>query len=958
MGKSINKALMLAAGAAALAIGANAAAQSPGKGAAAAARSARVEVPPMQFKERRLANGLRVISLRDTTTPNVAVSVWYEVGSKHDPAGRSGFAHLFEHILSRKTRNMPFNAIVGLVEDVGGVRNASTWYDRTNYYEIVPARYLETMLWTHAERMALPVVDAQVFETERNVVKEELRQRVLAPPYGRLRFLLNENSWDKMPHRRPGIGSIEDLEATTLEDARAFHEAYYGPDTATLIVSGNFDEKQLQGWVDRYFAGIKPRANKISLTVATRDAPRTSPRTVTMYAPNVPLPVVGSSWRIPGSSHPDIAAIQVLDAIVSQGDSSRFYRALIEPQLASRAGAEFSDVEEQGYWAPQITLASGRKVEEVEAALSAEVARLRDAPVTAAELAEAKTELAANALRERETFSGRAFDLGEALVRTGDPRASDKRLAAIGRVTAADIQRVARKYLTPEARLDFRYLNEAQRPAGEADNWANPVPLPRFASVPPASRPAIELAPEGERQKPPAPGAAVAVTPPVISETRLPTGLHVVTARSGNVPLATMTVVVKGGASTDPREKAGVAAMAANLLTKGTATRSARQIAAELESLGASISSGAGPDGALLSVSAPVANLEAAGRILADIVQNPTFPAEELERDRKRALDALSVALRDPGALAQMVAQPLLYGTAPYGTLANGTPGSLKTMTREDLAAHHRIWWHPANASLVVAGGIEAQQASRLAASLFGGWRGNGPAPTPPASRAGEAQKVRTVVIDLPGAGQAAVVAAMRGIGRSDPTFYSLNVANAVLGSGSSGRLFQEVRVKRALSYGANSGMPGRLDASVLTAASQTKNESAADVVQIFLTELDRLGKEPLEADLTAKRIAFLSGNYNRQVETSGGLSATLASLIQQGMPAAEAARFAQQLEAVTPAQASAAAAAIASSGRATVVVVGDASKFLDKLKAIRPDVEVIPAAELDLDAPTLRRAR
>jgi len=955
MDKPMIKALLMAAGAAGLVASAAATAQAP---ASRAATTARVEVPPLQFKERRLANGLRVISLRDTNTPNVAVSMWYDVGSKHDPAGRAGFAHLFEHILSRKTRNMPFNAIVGLVEDVGGQRNASTWYDRTNYYEIVPARYLETMLWTHAERMALPVIDEQVFETERNVVKEELRQRVLAPPYGRLRFLLNENSWDKMPHRRPGIGSIADLEAATLEDARAFHEAYYGPDTATLIVSGNFDEAQLQRWVDHYFAGIAQRPKKTSLTISTRDAPRIQPRTVVMYAPNVPLPVVGSSWRIPGSAHPDTAAIAVLDAILTQGDSSRFYRSLIEPQLASDTGSDFSDVEEQGYWAPQITLASGRKVEEVEAALAAEIARLRDAPVTAAELAEAKTEIAANALRERETFSGRAFDLGEALVRTGDPRASDKRLAAVQRVTAADIQRVARKYFQPQARLDFRYLNETARPAGQADAWANPVPLPRFASVPPTSRAPNTLAPEAERMAPPAPGAAVAVTPPVIAETRLPTGLSVVAARSGNVPLATMTLVVKGGASTDPRAKAGVAAMAANLVTKGTTNRSARQIAAELESLGASINSGAGPDGVLLSVSAPVANLEAAGRILADIVQNPTFPAEELERDRKRALDGLSVSLRDPGAIAQMVAQPLLYGSAPYGTLSYGTPGSLKAMTREDLAAHHRIWWHPANASLVIAGGIDTARAGQLAATLFGGWRGTGPAPTPPASRAGQAQKVRTVVIDLPGAGQAAVLAAVRGIGRSDPTYYDVSVANAVLGSGSSGRLFQEVRVKRALSYGANSGMPGRLDASVLTAASQTKNESAAEVVQVFLDELDRLGKEPFEADLTAKRIAFLSGGYNRQVETSGGLAGTLAGLIQQGMPPTEAARFVRQLESVTPAEASAAAARIASSRGATIVVVGDAARFLDKLKAIRPDLEVIPAAELDLDSPTLRQAK
>jgi zinc protease len=658
------------AGLAALAAAAPASAQ--GKAQAAPAR---LNVPPLAFKERRLANGLRVISMRDTTTPNVVVSVWYEVGSKHDPEGRSGFAHLFEHILSRKTRNMPYNMINKLTEDVGGVRNASTWYDRTNYFEIVPARYLQTMLWTHAERMALPVVDKQVFETERNVVKEELRQRVLAPPYGRLRLLLSEHGWDRMPHRRPGIGSIEQLDAATLEDAQAFHEAYYGPDTATVIVSGNFDEAQLQRWVDQYFGKIAPREKKIPLAIAERDKVRTAPGTAVMYAPNVPLPVVGTSWRIPGSAHPDMAAIQVLDYILTAGDNSRLNRSLVyEKQLATEVTSDFADVEEQGYYAPYAILAGGKRVEEAESALAAEMARLRDAPVTAAELAEAKTEILAGALRERETFSGRAFDLGEALVRTGDPRAADKRLAAVQRVTAADVQRVARTYLAANGRLDFRYLNEEQRPKGQADAWANPVPMPRFKSVPAATRPAQTLAEESERQQPPAPSAAVAVTPPAISETRLPTGLSVITAKTGEVPLATMTLMVKGGASTDPRAKAGLASMAASLATKATKTRNAQQIAAELESLGATIFGGAGSDGEFISVSAPAATLEPAGRILADIVQNATFPAEELERERKKALDALSITLRDPGGLANLVAQPLLYGAAPYGTIASGTP--------------------------------------------------------------------------------------------------------------------------------------------------------------------------------------------------------------------------------------------------------------------------------------------
>ena len=929
----------------------------PVAAAAQGASAPQLSVPPIAYKGRKLKNGLTVYTLRDTTTPNVSVSLWYEVGAKHDPAGRSGFAHMFEHILSRKTVNMPYNMINRLTEDVGGVRNASTSWDRTNYYETVPARYLETMLWTHAERMARPVVDAEVFEKERNVVKEELRQRVLAPPYGRLfSFVTIENAWDRMPHRRPTIGSIADLDSAKLEDARAFHEAFYGPDTATLIVSGNFDEAQLDRWIDQYFGAIPARAGKTSLVIKEREKPRTQPRLVTAYAPNVPLPVAGSLWLTPGSSHADLAALDVLDAILSAGDNSRLYQGLVQTGLATSVSGNLIETEETGFYAPYVILAGGKSVAEAEKALAAELDKVRSQPVSAAELAEAKNELIADALRQRETFQGRAFALGEAIVRTGDPRSPDKRLADIQKVTAADVQRVARKYLAPNARVDIRYLNEKERPAGQTgDSWANPAPLPTFASVPPAQRPPNALAPEGEREQPPAPGAAVPVTPPTIAESRLANGLTLVSARTGNVPIASMTMVFKGGASTDPRGKAGLATLAADLATRGTATRSAQQIAAELESLGASINSGAGPDGITVSVSAPTANLEAAGRVLADIVQNASFPTDEVERQRTRSIDALSVAMKDPGALASMLVQPAVYGAAPYGSLAGGTIASLKGLGRDDLVQQYRTWWHPANAALVVSGGIDPQAAAAMAQRLFAGWQGSGPAPAVPTARAGDPLKPRTIVVDLPGAGQAAVVAAVRGIDRADPDYYNLVIANAILGSGSNGRLFEEVRTKRALSYGAGSTHPARADDAVLTASAQTKNESAADVAKIFLDELDRLGTQPLTPEEVMKRKAFVSGIYTLQSETSQGFGATLAGLIQQGLSPSEAVRYLQRIESVSPEAATKAAARLSASDRATLVIVGDASKFIDKLRAIRPDVELIKADQLDLESASLR---
>lgn len=921
-------------------------AQPPAKAIAAP----KIAVPPIAFTERTLANGLRVIAIRDTTTPDVSVQVWYDVGSKHDPERRSGFAHLFEHILSRKTVNMPYNMINRLTENVGGTRNASTWFDRTNYYETVPAQYLETMLWTHAERMARPVIDDEVFNTERNVVKEEFRQRILAPPYGRLRLVLDENSFDTMPNRRSGIGSLEQLDAATLADARAFHEAFYGPDTATLIVAGNFDQARLNTMVDSYFAAIPKRKNAIPLKITATDAPRAKPRLVTAFGPNVPLPQIATTWRVPGTANPDLAALDVLTAILSAGDSARLKRSLMfDRPLATDVEVELSDTEDGGFFAPTVTLASGQSIETVEAALAAEIAAVRDQPVTPAELAEAKTTLLSDALRERETATGRAFALGEALVRTGDPKALDKRLAQVQRVTAGDVQRVARAYLTQQSRVDIRYLDESKRPAGAKDAWSNPTPMPRWATVPAATGAALGLAPEGQRQAPPAPGASVAITPPVIGETKLANGTRVLAARTGDVPVATMALLFPGGASSDPAGQAGLAAATAAVAVKGTTTRSAKQIAAELEALGAQIETNALADGTILRVTATVATLEQAGAILIDVARNASFPAAEFEQERHRNLDQLQVGLKSPAYLAAQTLNRAVYGAAPYGAVV--TPASLNALSRDGLAAERDRRWRADTATMVVTGGLDNVQAQAIARRLLAGWRATGTAPVPVAAPAGNASTPRFIVIDMPGAGQAAVAAGVRVPDRADPTYAGVMVANAILGGGSNGRLFQEIRAKRALSYGAYSSVGARADDGLLVAASQTKNETAPDVAAILLAEFKRLGTEPFDPATTEQRKAFLTGGIVRQSGTSAGFASLLAGLTLQGLPASEAVKWRDRVNAVTPAAASAAAASNVSAERATVVIVGDAKQFIDKLRAAQPNVEVIPAAALDLDA-------
>jgi zinc protease len=921
---------------------------------AAAAQPARMATPTIPFKERKLANGLRVIAIRDTSTPDVTVSMWYEVGSKHDPDGRSGFAHLFEHILSRKTVNMPYNTINKMVDDIGGTRNASVSYDRTNYYETVPAQYLERMLWTHAERMARPVIDKEVFETERNVVKEELRERVLAPPYGRLtRFVIGENVYNLLPHRRPGIGSIEDLDSATLDDARAFHEAYYGPDSASLIVSGNFQPAELDRLVDRYFAAIPKRARPARLEIRTKEKPITY-RTVTGSAPTVSLPAIGSAWQAPGAASPDMAVLEVLNAILTRGDSNRFERALVKPGLAVAPLNLLNDTEEQGFYALMAIVASGKSPETVATELDRMLDDIRKSGPTPAELSEAKNELLAEGLQEREVASSRAFVLGEGLVRTGDPRSADKRLAAVTRVTAADVQRVARTILDPNRRIAIRYV----KGDGDPKSWANPTPLLTLSSPPRAARPPLALKPEGERQAPPAPGTPAKFVMPALSEATLANGMKLVTARTGNVPLATMTVAIRAGSSVEPREKAGLANLVAQISSKGTTTRSGDDIAAGLERLGADLSASATADGTILSVTAPTSTLGEAAMILGDILANANYPQEDFARERKRALDSLQVSLKDPSQLAGRLVNPVVFGSAPYGIVAGGTPASVTSLTRDDLLNYRQTWWRPNLTTVFVSGGISPAEAQTIAEKALGAWRASGAAPAIPADLTGVDAPPRTLVIDLPGAGQAAVLAVSRGVSRRDAGYYDALLANSILGGSSTGRLFQEIRVKRALSYGAYSQLAGQLGGGTLLANAQTKNESAADVAKVFLDEFARIGSEPLEIADVDNRKTFMAGSFQRQLQSSVGLNGTLAGALLRGIDPKEALSYADRVRSVGGTAATSAIGRLVQPSRVSLIIVGDSSKFIDKLKALRSDVQVIPADKLDLATAGLASGR
>ncbi|MEZ5425689.1 MAG: pitrilysin family protein [Pyrinomonadaceae bacterium] len=421
---------------------------------------AQVKVPPMNIKQRTLSNGLRVVTLQDNSNPTVAIHVWYDVGGKNDPEGRSGFAHMFEHMMFKSTKNMPNEKMDRLTEDVGGFNNASTREDYTNYYEVVPSNYLESLLWAEAERMQNLNVDEANFASERDVVKEEFRQSVLDPPYGRLYQFLDSLSFEKHPYQRGVIGNLDELTAATTKDANQFYKTFYRPDNAVLIVVGDFQEKQLSDWVDKYFGKVKkPEAKIPRVTVA--EPQWTKERRFNQTGPIVPFPATAIIYKAPVSKSEDVPVLRLVENILSGGESSRLYQGMIREQQIAQEASFYADIRvDPGLLFFLGIAAQGHTSAEMEKAFLAELKKMQEKPVSAQELEKAKNQLITDTLRRRENNDGKAIAIEQAIAYQGDPLAVNSDIKRLQAVTPADIQRVMKKYFADNNRVVIYYDQE------------------------------------------------------------------------------------------------------------------------------------------------------------------------------------------------------------------------------------------------------------------------------------------------------------------------------------------------------------------------------------------------------------------------------------------------------------------------------------------------------------------
>ena len=421
-----------------------------------------IKVAPLNIKQRTLPNGLKVVSVQDTSSPTVSIHVWYDVGGKNDPQGRSGFAHMFEHMMFKSTKNMPNEKMDRLTEDVGGYNNASTWDDFTNYYEVVPSNHLETLLWAEAERMVNLNVDEKNFSSERLVVQEEFRQSVLARPYGRFFEYISSLSYQNHPYKRGVIGNLEELEAATREDANNFYKTFYRPDNAYLIVVGDFQQAQFDAWTDKYFGKIAKPSGAIP-RVTEVETERAEEKRYQKTSKNVPFPAVAITYLGPTSKSDDIPALRIAETILANGESSRLYQSLIyQQQIAQDAAFSVDNRVDKGLLYFYAIGSEKGTLEGLEKSLLAELRKIQSAFVSANELAKAKNQLITRTLQERETNDGKAIAIERAVAYQSDATAVNSDIQKLQAVTLADVQRVMKKYFTDKNRVVIYYQQEAK----------------------------------------------------------------------------------------------------------------------------------------------------------------------------------------------------------------------------------------------------------------------------------------------------------------------------------------------------------------------------------------------------------------------------------------------------------------------------------------------------------------
>ena len=885
----------------------------------------------IEFRKHTLSNGLDVILSPDRSLPIAAVNVWYHVGSKNEEPGRTGFAHLFEHVMFEGSKNHDASYFDPL-QKVGANLNGSTTPDRTNYWENVPSNQLELALWLESDRMGhlLEVLTQRKLDVQRDVVKNERRQNYENRPYGMAPMLMQPALFPAPhPYNWTTIGSPEDLDNASLGDVKSFFRRFYVPNNASLAIVGDFDADQALELVERYFGDILAgpdvdRAARMDTTLTGAVDMRTSD--------SVQLPRLYLAWPTPPSFTEGDRAMDILASILGDGRSSRLYRSMVYDDRSARETRVYNHSQEiAGEFMVQATANPGHSLEELEREIMRQIADVRDRGVDERELERAKNRIQASHVFQLERFggfSGRADQLNYYNIMAGDPAYINEDIDHYLAVSAEDVRAAAAALADARVRLAI---------APRAERAAAPSSLDRGAMPDAAPQPSF--------------------VPPVPNRARLDNGLSILHIEKRGLPTVAFGLVIRSGAVNDPSDRAGLANLTTSMLIEGTASRSAQRIADEIEFLGSHLRASASREHIVIISDGLTSTWRDALDVVGDIAQNAAFPSSDLERVRANLLTDLRRVSDNPATISARATRGVMYGSGtPYGHPLTGAVASVELASADDLRAFFRAHLSPSNATLIIVGDLSLDQAMAAAQDTFGDWTGsaiaNG-APSDPATANG-AQPAPTptaiYLADKPGAAQSVIRTGHLTIPRADRRFMALNVFNYIFGGQFGARLNMNLRQDKGYSYGYMSSIDWSLGPSMLIAGGGVQTAVTKEAVIETLKEFESIvGDEPVTPTEFRDAIDGILRGVPSQFETQFQIISQLSRIVTFDLPDDYFAQFPAKLAQTTLEDVRRAGSDLLDVGNLNIVIAGDAD-------AIRPGLEELglPIVEIDYEGNSL----
>jgi zinc protease len=902
-----------------------------------------LKVPELKYETYTMPNGLVVLMHEDHRLPLVAVDLWYHVGPLNERAGRTGFAHLFEHMMFEGSEHVGEKAHIKYVQGAGATDvNGTTDFDRTNYFETVPSNQLELALWLESDRMGflLEGLDREKLTNQRDVVRNERRQGE-GTPYD----LAGEKVYQLLfskdhPYYANVIGSHADIEAARLNDVRDFFKQFYTPNNATMAVAGDFDPSKLKALLTKYFGPI-PRGPKVDpVTLTTTPITEQKRATVT---DTVKLPQLRVAFLTPPAFSAGDADTDLLVHILGGAKASRLNQVLVYKQQVAQSVRCFNNsLKLTSITECTITAKPNVKLEDLEATFWQELNKLQTDGPTKEELDSARAVNLTGLITGLERlggFGGVADTLNRYNQYTGDPGYLGKDLARYQAVTVASAKAAANKYLAKDHAVVVSCVPGQKVvddvPRSPADTDASVKLTPPYTA-------AFEDQ-QNWRKNVPVAGPATAFSLPTPKTFTLKNGLTVYVVEDKQLPVLSAGVISRAGSENNAPPQAGLATLTAALLNEGTTTRNATQLAEATDSIGARLGTNASVDAATATITLLSNNADAALDLLSDVVQHPAFSPEDLERLRRQRLVAIGQETDSTIAVARRVGPRLLYGDQPYGESPVGTLDSVKSLTHDDVANFYINHYGAADSALVLAGDVSLEEAHRLAEHYFGSWTSSAAAEVkiPPAP---EAPALRIALVDKPGAPQTALVVYGLGVPVTTPDLQTIQVMNYVLGGAFASRINMNLREVHGFTYGANSIFATYREGGAFYAGGLIKTDVTAPATQQLMLELKRIQSEPpTEAEVKEAKIARVQ-SLPGQFETSNATASAMASIFLYKRPLDYYAKLPASYLAVTPQDVERVAKSDIHPNHLIIVEVGDRSKIEGPLK----DLNLAPIELVD----------